>query len=181
MSSKIDIENVDQISPEILDFTYKNSIEYLKSTIESKKAISDKSFILLSYLFIAIGFFIHNASLYIKDKHIDYYFFGLWVLVIIYYAFIIGKIIYYAKPSKAFIPYVEPEHILQKNIIIEGYHNIILLRCMEIQNDINANRIILNTMSEKFESALSYTLVLPAIFKFLRKFIFCWIYLNRDN
>jgi hypothetical protein len=163
----------DTIEPETLEFIYQNGIKYLDATISSIKALSDSSLILLSYLLIIVGYVAsHFVSSIIKDgfQEVDI----MCVVFILYYAWIGWDIIIHIKPRKAYTTHTEPKALLQQRIIDAGYHNMKIVRCIEIQHDIYVNRHLMNKMFYKFESAIARTFIIPALYRFISKVIHCF-------
>lgn len=166
-SWETDIGNT-QIDPDTLEFIYQNGIKYLEATINSMKVIADRSLLLLLYLLIMIGFSINNLILYVLKNGFNYMT-TIGILFTFYYAWISWNIIVYIKPRKAYTTHTEPKALLQKKMIETGYHNIKIVRCIEIQHDIYVNRRLMNTMFAKFESAIAYTFIFPVLCIFISK------------
>ena len=170
-SWETDIDNT-PIDPDTLEFIYQNGIKYLEATINSMKAVADRSLILLSYLLIIIGFSINHLIPYVLKNGFNYMAI-IGVLFILYYTWISWDIIVHIKTRKAYTTHTEPKALLQKKMIEPGYHNIKIVRCIEIQHDICVNRQLMNTMFAKFESAIAYTFIVPALYIFVCKIIRC--------
>lgn len=161
------------IAPETLEFIYQNGIKYLEATISSMKALSDRSLVLLSYLLVIIGFITnHLISSIVENGFQEINIVGM--VFIFYYAWISWDIIIHIKPRKAYTTHTEPKALLQQRIIDAGYHNMKIVRCIEIQHDICVNRHLMNKMFSKFESAIARTLIIPALYYFIRKIIRCF-------
>ena len=96
------------------------------------------------------------------------------LVFIFYYAWISWDIIIHIKPRKAYTTHTEPKALLQKRIIDAGYHNMKIVRCIEKQHDIYVNRFLMNNLFAKFESAISRTFIIPALYYFIRKIIRCF-------
>ncbi|MBY0379799.1 MAG: hypothetical protein K2P99_05305 [Burkholderiales bacterium] len=169
------IANPDDIKSESLDFIYQNAVAYLEAIHKSMESISNRSLVLLSYLMIVVGFTsTHVVSRIISLFAETSYSFNqvvviiLGILLVLYYIWIIWDIVHYSKPRWANIAYSQPNDILGEELNLYGIHMIKFVRCIELQNDIAEDIIIMTNMFKQFEGVIDRAFILPKLIKFIK-------------
>lgn len=170
------IANPDDIQPEALAFIYQNAVSYLESIHKSMESISNRSLVLLSYLMIVVGFTTSHVISSIMalfssyEKH-TLFFIIIGILLIIYYIWIIWDIVHYSKPRWANVAYSQPNDMLKPEINLYGIHMLKFVRCIELQEDIKGDTVIMTDMFRQFEYAIDRAFIFPLLVK-VKRFIF---------
>ncbi|MDQ5921553.1 MAG: hypothetical protein QG673_1612 [Pseudomonadota bacterium] len=161
-----------RLKPEIVDFIYENGVENLAAINESMKNITERGVFLLSFLMVVMGFVIEHIISHIVEKEFNFLVVYGGIFLVVYYGCISWSIILHLKPSYGHTPRVEPNHFFIKpGLETFELWDLKYIRIIELQNAIEKNRKRMQSMYEKFENALAYTFIVPALFKQVRKFI----------
>ena len=174
----------DKFSEDVLDFIYKNGVSFLEQTQASNKVIANKIILLLSYLVIAIGFFINHLVDFLKVDiydDVDVVIIIVFSFFAVYYFAITLWVIYIAKPNDLKIGYRRPGDLLSTEYLdLEKYphkpddhlHQMKYWCCLDIDLAIKFNLNAIEKRKIKFENAFACALVLPLIPRLIKKIIY---------
>lgn len=171
------IANPEDITPEALDFIYKNAVSYLEAIHKSMESISNRSLLLLSYLMLVVGFTVNKVisySIFLIINHnnltlINFIIILGGILLIIHYSWLIWDIVHYSKPRWSNVAYSQPNSILDSELNSYGEHMIKFVRCIELQEDIKEDIIIMTDMFKQFEIAIERAFIFPLIKRLIKK------------
>lgn len=163
------IDKPELIDKDQLEFVYDNAINALKYLIESRRIISGRCIILLSYIALII------ASCF--NQIIDEKFVSLWsfffLLPIVYYILIFSFIVGSVSLSYTAIPYDPPNNLLDREILGKNVHDLKFHACISLQHRITSNEKKTEDMYKNFSLATNLTfLFIPKVALFLRSLFF---------